>query len=44
MVVAVTAHDKTIWVFEHDGAGNLKQLSERCVSYPTFIAPLEEAC
>ncbi|KAK0731607.1 hypothetical protein B0H67DRAFT_477957 [Lasiosphaeris hirsuta] len=28
-VVAVTGSDKTIWVFEHDGAGNLKQLSSR---------------
>ncbi|KAK3337144.1 hypothetical protein B0T19DRAFT_411641 [Cercophora scortea] len=28
-VVAITGSDKTIWVFEHDGAGNLKQLSQR---------------
>lgn len=28
-VVAVTGSDKTIWVFEHDGAGHLKQLSQR---------------
>lgn len=28
-VVAVTGSDKTIWVFEHDGAGNLVQLSQR---------------
>ena len=28
-VVALTGSDKTIWVFEHDGVGNLKQLSQR---------------
>lgn len=28
-VVAVTGLDKIIWVFEHDGAGNLEQLSQR---------------
>lgn len=28
-VVAATGSDKTIWVFEHDGAGGLKQLSSR---------------
>lgn len=28
-VVAVTGHDKAIWVFEHDGKGNLKKLSSR---------------
>ncbi|KAK3695373.1 hypothetical protein B0T22DRAFT_103876 [Podospora appendiculata] len=31
-VVAITGSDKTIWVFEHDGAGNLKQLSQRMMS------------
>lgn len=31
-VVAVSGHDKTIWTFEHDGAGRLKQLSKRSVS------------
>ncbi|KAH6650180.1 hypothetical protein F5144DRAFT_608191 [Chaetomium tenue] len=30
-VVAVTGSDKTIWVFEHDGVGNLKQLSQRAM-------------
>jgi len=30
-IVAVTGQDKTVWVLEHDGAGNLKQLSERSV-------------
>jgi tRNA (guanine-N(7)-)-methyltransferase subunit TRM82 len=30
-LIAITGSDKTIWVFEHDGAGNLKQLSQRCV-------------
>lgn len=28
-VVAVTGQDKTVWTFEHDGKGKLKQLSER---------------
>lgn len=28
-IVAVTGQDKTIWVFEHDLAGNLKQISQR---------------
>lgn len=28
-IVAITGSDKTIWVFEHDGAGNLKQLNHR---------------
>lgn len=28
-VVATTAHDKVIWVFEHDGAGRLVQLTQR---------------
>ncbi|KAI1455714.1 hypothetical protein F4805DRAFT_435295 [Annulohypoxylon moriforme] len=28
-VVAVTGQDKTIWVFEHDGKGTLKELSQR---------------
>ncbi|KAK3941560.1 hypothetical protein QBC46DRAFT_100683 [Diplogelasinospora grovesii] len=28
-VVAITGSDKTIWVLEHDGKGNLKQLSQR---------------
>jgi tRNA (guanine-N(7)-)-methyltransferase subunit TRM82 len=28
-LVAITGSDKTIWVFEHDGAGNLRQLSQR---------------
>ena len=32
-LVAITGSDKTIWVFEHDGAGNLKQLSQR-QAYP----------
>ncbi|KAK3904853.1 hypothetical protein C8A05DRAFT_42150 [Staphylotrichum tortipilum] len=30
-LVAMTGSDKTIWVFEHDGAGNLKQLSQRAM-------------
>ncbi|KAI1082876.1 hypothetical protein F5B20DRAFT_577955 [Whalleya microplaca] len=28
-VVAVTGQDKTLWVFEHDGKGSLKELSQR---------------
>lgn len=28
-VVAVTSQDKNIWVFEHDGKGQLKELSQR---------------
>ncbi|KAI0008539.1 hypothetical protein F4779DRAFT_618524 [Xylariaceae sp. FL0662B] len=28
-VVAVTGQDKTLWVFEHDGEGVLKELSQR---------------
>ncbi|KAK0618140.1 hypothetical protein B0T17DRAFT_618768 [Bombardia bombarda] len=28
-LVAITGSDKTIWVFEHDGAGHLTQLSQR---------------
>ncbi|KAL2017489.1 hypothetical protein VTK56DRAFT_2031 [Thermocarpiscus australiensis] len=30
-LLAITGSDKTIWVFEHDGAGNLKQLSQRAM-------------
>lgn len=28
-LLAISGHDKAIWVFEHDGAGNLTQLSQR---------------
>ncbi len=28
-VAAITGSDKTLWVFENDGAGKLKQLSQR---------------
>ena len=28
-IVAVSGHDKAIWVFAHDGQGNLTQLSQR---------------
>lgn len=28
-VLAITGHDKAIWVFEHDGKGQLTQLSRR---------------
>ncbi|KAL2123254.1 hypothetical protein VTJ04DRAFT_3709 [Mycothermus thermophilus] len=30
-LIAITGCDKTIWVFEHDGAGHLKQLSQRAM-------------
>jgi len=30
-VLAVTGHDKTIWVFEHDGKGNLTPISQRAM-------------
>ncbi|PNY28432.1 tRNA (guanine-N(7)-)-methyltransferase non-catalytic subunit TRM82 [Tolypocladium capitatum] len=33
-VLAVSGHDKAIWVFEHDGQGGLTQLSQRH-QYPT---------
>jgi tRNA (guanine-N(7)-)-methyltransferase subunit TRM82 len=33
-IVAVTGHDKAIWVFEHDGEGHLKQLGKRSASFP----------
>lgn len=28
-VIAVTGQDKTLWVFEHDGRGSLKEISQR---------------
>jgi tRNA (guanine-N(7)-)-methyltransferase subunit TRM82 len=28
-VIAVTGQDKTLWVFEHDGKGSLRELSQR---------------
>ncbi|KAK2065818.1 WD repeat domain-containing protein [Colletotrichum caudatum] len=28
-LLAVSGHDKSMWVFEHDGEGNLKMLSQR---------------
>jgi tRNA (guanine-N(7)-)-methyltransferase subunit TRM82 len=31
-VIAVTGQDKTLWVFEHDGKGLLKELSQRYAS------------
>ncbi|XDG06564.1 hypothetical protein ABKA04_006179 [Annulohypoxylon sp. FPYF3050] len=38
-LVAVTGQDKTIWVFEHDGKGNLKELSQRVMpKRPSSIA------
>ncbi|KAK4205311.1 hypothetical protein QBC40DRAFT_50703 [Triangularia verruculosa] len=30
-VIATTGSDKTIWVFEHDGSGNLKEISQRAM-------------
>ncbi|KAI1416036.1 hypothetical protein F5Y13DRAFT_141340 [Hypoxylon sp. FL1857] len=38
-VVAVTGQDKTLWVFEHDGKGTLKELSQRVMpKRPSSIA------
>ncbi|KAF3074708.1 hypothetical protein CFAM422_002899 [Trichoderma lentiforme] len=38
-VVAITGHDKIIWVFEHDGNGQLKQLSQRTMpKRPSAVA------
>ncbi|KAK4078735.1 uncharacterized protein Triagg1_3066 [Trichoderma aggressivum f. europaeum] len=38
-VVAITGHDKIIWVFEHDGHGQLKQLSQRTMpKRPSAVA------
>ncbi|KAI0889952.1 uncharacterized protein GGS22DRAFT_6580 [Annulohypoxylon maeteangense] len=38
-VVAVTGQDKAIWVFEHDGKGTLKELSQRVMpKRPSSIA------
>ncbi|RCI14658.1 hypothetical protein L249_6953 [Ophiocordyceps polyrhachis-furcata BCC 54312] len=38
-VVAVSGHDKIIWVFDHDGNGNLKPLSRRTMpKRPSAIA------
>ncbi|WDK14204.1 WD repeat domain-containing protein [Colletotrichum graminicola] len=28
-LLAISGHDKSLWVFEHDGKGNLKKLSQR---------------
>jgi len=36
-VVAITGSDKTLWVFEHDGAGNLEQLSQRYALPPFHL-------
>lgn len=30
-LLAVTGHDKTVWVFEHDGEGRIKVLAQRLV-------------
>lgn len=32
--VIIVTSDKSIWVFEHDGRGGLKQLSRRYVDFP----------
>ncbi|RFU79125.1 trna methyltransferase [Trichoderma arundinaceum] len=38
-VLAVTGHDKVVWVFEHDGNGQLKQLSRRTMpKRPSAVA------
>jgi tRNA (guanine-N(7)-)-methyltransferase subunit TRM82 len=33
-LVAVTGHDKTVWVLEHDGKGGLKEISNRHDNFP----------
>jgi tRNA (guanine-N(7)-)-methyltransferase subunit TRM82 len=38
-LIAVSGHDKTVWVFQHDGQGNLKQISRRYV-YGDFCRAL----
>ncbi|KAI1096213.1 hypothetical protein F5B19DRAFT_224905 [Rostrohypoxylon terebratum] len=43
-LVAVTGQDKTIWVFEHDGKGTLKELSKRVMpKRPSSIAIITTA-
>ncbi|KAI1661428.1 hypothetical protein F4813DRAFT_229100 [Daldinia decipiens] len=38
-LVAVTGQDKTLWVFEHDGKGELKEISQRVMpKRPSSIA------
>ncbi|KAH6998372.1 hypothetical protein BKA56DRAFT_607916 [Ilyonectria sp. MPI-CAGE-AT-0026] len=38
-VLAITGHDKAIWVFEHDGKGQLTQLSRRTMpKRPSSVA------
>ncbi|KAH7162755.1 hypothetical protein B0J13DRAFT_536899 [Dactylonectria estremocensis] len=38
-VLAITGHDKIIWVFEHDGKGQLTQLSQRTMpKRPSSVA------
>lgn len=39
-LVATSGHDKTIWVFEHDGNGTLTQLSQRFVPVPVLFPSL----
>lgn len=41
-IVAITGSDKTIWVFEHDGAGHLTQLSQRYTPLPTQLPTTPE--
>ena len=36
-ILAVTGHDKTIWVFEHDGAGHISNLSQRSAHIPRAV-------
>lgn len=35
-LLAISGHDKSLWIFEHDGKGNLRELSQR---YVVFYAP-----
>ncbi|KAH6606587.1 trna methyltransferase [Trichoderma cornu-damae] len=37
-LLAITGHDKAVWVFEHDGNGQLKELSRRH-EFPSYRRP-----
>ncbi|KFA61450.1 hypothetical protein S40285_03437 [Stachybotrys chlorohalonatus IBT 40285] len=38
-LVVITGHDKTIWVFDHDGKGNISQFSKRTMpKRPSAVA------
>ncbi len=37
-LIAVTGHDKAVWVFEHNGAGHITELSKRCAKTEPLIS------